>query len=44
MLLRVLDYLASPFGTKEWELMQFGVEGVRLRPGEGRFPGAHQAR
>ncbi|WP_327657108.1 sugar ABC transporter substrate-binding protein [Streptomyces sp. NBC_00483] len=30
MLLRVLDYLASPFGTKEWELLQFGVEGVHF--------------
>ncbi|MGW5640378.1 extracellular solute-binding protein, partial [Streptomyces sp. NPDC003832] len=30
MLLRVLDYLAAPFGTKEWELLQFGVEGVHF--------------
>ncbi|MEU9652084.1 extracellular solute-binding protein [Streptomyces sp. NPDC048110] len=30
MLLRVLDYLASPFGTKEWELLQFGVEGTHF--------------
>ncbi|MET9105398.1 extracellular solute-binding protein [Streptomyces zhihengii] len=30
MLLRLLDYLASPFGTKEWELLQFGEEGVHF--------------
>ncbi|MEV0899140.1 hypothetical protein [Actinoplanes sp. NPDC049802] len=26
---RVLDYTAAPFGTKEWELQNFGVEGSR---------------
>ncbi|MFI6609955.1 sugar ABC transporter substrate-binding protein [Streptomyces sp. NPDC050507] len=30
MLLRVLDYLAAPFGSKEWELLQYGVEGVHF--------------
>jgi putative aldouronate transport system substrate-binding protein len=30
MLLRVLDYLAAPFGTKEYELTHFGVEGVHF--------------
>lgn len=27
MILRLLDYLAAPFGTKEYELTHFGVEG-----------------
>jgi putative aldouronate transport system substrate-binding protein len=30
MLLRVLDYLAAPFGTKEYELTHFGVEGAHF--------------
>jgi len=30
MLLRVLDFLAAPFGTKEYELTHFGVEGVHF--------------
>jgi putative aldouronate transport system substrate-binding protein len=30
MLLRVLDYLAAPFGSKEYELTHFGVEGVHF--------------
>jgi putative aldouronate transport system substrate-binding protein len=30
LLLRVLDYLAAPFGTKEYELTHFGVEGVHF--------------
>jgi len=30
LLLRVLDYLASPFGSKEWELNHFGVEGTHF--------------
>jgi putative aldouronate transport system substrate-binding protein len=30
MLLRVLDYLAAPFGSKEYELSHFGVEGVHF--------------
>ncbi|GAA2348678.1 extracellular solute-binding protein [Streptomyces kunmingensis] len=38
MLLRVLDYLAAPFGTKEWELMQFGVEGVHFNRAEDGPP------
>ncbi|MCQ4210765.1 extracellular solute-binding protein [Streptomyces longispororuber] len=38
MLLRVLDYLASPFGTKEWELMQFGVEGVHFNRAKDGSP------
>ncbi|MFF3494717.1 extracellular solute-binding protein [Streptomyces sp. NPDC002795] len=38
MLLRVLDYLASPFGTKEWELLQFGVEGVHFERAKDGTP------
>lgn len=30
MVLRVLDFLASPFGTEEYELLIFGVEGVHF--------------
>jgi putative aldouronate transport system substrate-binding protein len=36
LILRVLDYLASPFGTKEYELTHFGVEGTHFtRDGQG---------
>jgi putative aldouronate transport system substrate-binding protein len=28
MLLRVLNYLAAPFGTEEWALLSYGVKGV----------------
>ncbi|MFE5243248.1 MULTISPECIES: extracellular solute-binding protein [unclassified Streptomyces] len=38
MLLRVLDHLASPFGTKEWELLQYGVEGVHFTRGKDGAP------
>ncbi|MFK4265744.1 type 2 periplasmic-binding domain-containing protein [Streptomyces milbemycinicus] len=30
LLLRLLDYLAAPFGTKEWELTHYGLEGVHF--------------
>ncbi|MGO4756773.1 sugar ABC transporter substrate-binding protein, partial [Streptomyces sp. 2MCAF27] len=30
LLLRLLDYLAAPFGTKEWELIHYGVEGAHF--------------
>ncbi|MGS2619946.1 extracellular solute-binding protein [Micromonospora sp. LZ34] len=30
MLLRILDFLASPFGTKEYELLHYGVEGTHF--------------
>jgi putative aldouronate transport system substrate-binding protein len=30
LILRVLDYLASPFGSKEYELTHFGVEGTHF--------------
>ncbi|GGN67723.1 sugar ABC transporter substrate-binding protein [Actinoplanes lobatus] len=29
-LLRVLNYTAAPFGTKEWELQNYGVEGTHF--------------
>jgi putative aldouronate transport system substrate-binding protein len=28
MLLRILNYLAAPFGTQEWALLSYGVKGV----------------
>ncbi|BBH66382.1 sugar ABC transporter substrate-binding protein [Actinoplanes sp. OR16] len=30
-LLRVLNYVAAPFGTKEWELQNYGVEGTHFK-------------
>jgi putative aldouronate transport system substrate-binding protein len=30
MVLRVLDYLSSPFGTEEYQLVNYGVEGVHF--------------
>ncbi|MFE6038635.1 sugar ABC transporter substrate-binding protein [Streptomyces sp. NPDC056452] len=30
LLLRVLDYMAAPFGTKEYELLTYGVEGTHF--------------
>jgi putative aldouronate transport system substrate-binding protein len=30
LLLRILDHLASPFGSKEWELVHYGVEGTHF--------------
>ncbi|MEI5523222.1 extracellular solute-binding protein [Streptomyces brasiliscabiei] len=30
LLLRVLDYLAAPFGSAEWELVHYGVEGAHF--------------
>ncbi|MGW6905524.1 extracellular solute-binding protein [Streptomyces sp. NPDC054940] len=30
MLLRLLDFLAAPFGSKEWELVHYGVEGTHF--------------
>lgn len=38
MLLRVLDYLSAPFGTKEWELVQYGVEGEQFTRGPDGSP------
>ncbi|WP_155375291.1 type 2 periplasmic-binding domain-containing protein [Catellatospora vulcania] len=30
LLLRICDYLAAPFGTKEYELSHYGIEGVHF--------------
>ncbi|MDO0932075.1 extracellular solute-binding protein [Streptomyces sp. DG2A-72] len=30
LLLRILDYLAAPFGSKEWELVHYGIEGTHF--------------
>ncbi|WP_027345839.1 extracellular solute-binding protein [Hamadaea tsunoensis] len=37
-LLRVLNWLAAPFGTKEWELRQYGKEGVHFTRGADGAP------
>jgi len=43
-LLRVLDWCAAPFGTKEWELREFGKEGVHFtRDANGVPVGTQQA-
>lgn len=39
-LLGIANYLAAPFGTKEWEQITFGVEGVHFERGEGGVPEA----
>ena len=38
LLLRILDYLAAPFGSKEWELVHYGVEGVHFTRGKDGSP------
>ncbi|MFI8952862.1 extracellular solute-binding protein [Streptomyces sp. NPDC053750] len=38
MLLRLLDYLAAPFGTKEYELVHYGVEGTHFTRGKDGSP------
>lgn len=38
LLLRVINFMASPFGTKEWELINFGVEGTHFTRGAGGAP------
>lgn len=30
LLLRVLNYIASPFGSQEWALLNYGVEGIHF--------------
>lgn len=36
LVLRVLNYIASPFGSSEWALLNYGVEGVHYtRNGQG---------
>jgi putative aldouronate transport system substrate-binding protein len=34
-LLRVLDYLASPFGSEEWHFLNYGLEGVDYQVNNG---------
>ncbi|MFD7401125.1 sugar ABC transporter substrate-binding protein [Streptomyces sp. NPDC059866] len=38
LLLRILDYLAAPFGSQEWELVHYGVEGTHFTRGKGGAP------
>ncbi|MER5434790.1 extracellular solute-binding protein [Streptomyces sp. NPDC002588] len=38
LLLRLLDYLAAPFGSQEWELVHYGVEGTHFTRGADGSP------
>ncbi|MFC8828785.1 extracellular solute-binding protein [Streptomyces sp. NPDC057137] len=38
LLLRVLDFLASPFGTEEYEKIHYGVEGVHFKRDKDNNP------
>ncbi|HEY1294954.1 MAG TPA: extracellular solute-binding protein, partial [Chloroflexota bacterium] len=38
LLLRVLNYIASPFGSQEWALLNYGVEGVHYNRGAEGVP------
>lgn len=38
LLLRVMDFLAAPFGTKEWELVNYGAEGTHFTRGDDGSP------
>ncbi|MFI1963147.1 extracellular solute-binding protein [Streptomyces pathocidini] len=38
LILRVMNYLAAPFGTKEWELVHHGLEGVHFTRGKDGGP------
>ncbi|MGK4579294.1 extracellular solute-binding protein [Kitasatospora sp. HPMI-4] len=38
MLLRVLNFFASPFGSKEYELITYGIEGVHFTRGKDGGP------
>lgn len=38
MLLRVLDAMAAPFGSEEWELFNYGVEGTHFTRGTDGGP------
>ncbi|MEU6553370.1 extracellular solute-binding protein [Streptomyces sp. NPDC046915] len=38
LLLRVLDHLAAPFGSKEWELVHYGLEGTHFTRGKDGSP------
>jgi putative aldouronate transport system substrate-binding protein len=41
-LLRVLDWCAAPFGTKEWELREYGKEGTHFTRDANGVPAATQ--
>jgi putative aldouronate transport system substrate-binding protein len=38
LVLRVLNYIASPFGSQEWALLNYGVEGVHYTRGPQGVP------
>ncbi|MFJ9036161.1 extracellular solute-binding protein [Streptomyces sp. NPDC102406] len=38
LLLRVLDWLASPFGSKEYELLHYGIEGTHFERDKDNNP------
>ncbi|GAA4812624.1 extracellular solute-binding protein [Streptomyces ziwulingensis] len=38
LLLRVLDHLAAPFGSEEWELTHYGLEGTHFTRGKDGSP------
>jgi putative aldouronate transport system substrate-binding protein len=38
LLLRVLNYIASPFGSQEWALLNYGVEGTHFTRGADGVP------
>ena len=38
LLLRVLNYIASPFGSQEWGLLNYGVEGVHFNFDDAGVP------
>ena len=38
LLLRVLNYIASPFSSQEWALLNYGVEGVHFNRGAQGVP------
>ncbi|WP_234045080.1 hypothetical protein [Streptomyces adelaidensis] len=40
LLLRVLGHLAAPFGSEEWELVHYGVEGTHFTRGQDSSPQA----
>ncbi|MEV0221777.1 sugar ABC transporter substrate-binding protein [Streptomyces sp. NPDC050704] len=42
LLLRVLDYLAAPFGSKEWELVHYGLEGTHFTRAKDGSPEANE--
>ncbi|MFF3847751.1 sugar ABC transporter substrate-binding protein [Streptomyces sp. NPDC002328] len=42
LLLRVLDHLAAPFGSKEWELLHHGVEGTHFTRAQDGSPASNE--